>query len=77
MKKDQTNVALTIADKAVQQTIEKPDLKVLIEQERKERIERCGKRLQQLLEEEKCTLEVAMLVTMRGNIPQITVVSTE
>jgi len=43
-------------------------------QEQQERMQRCTERLAKLLEEERCTLHVAMLVTPQGNLPQVRVV---
>jgi hypothetical protein len=60
-----------------EKTVEKPNLKALIEQERKERVERCSKRIEQVLTEENCTLDAVVIVSARGNIPQIQIVSKE
>ena len=58
-------------------TIEKPDLKALVEQERQARIRDCSKEIERILNEYNCTFDVTMIVSARGNIPQIQIVSKE
>lgn len=44
-----------------------------LQKEASERIQKCASELKELLARNKCTLEVSMLVTARGNIPQINI----
>jgi hypothetical protein len=54
-------------------TLEKA--KGAIESEKRARIERCSIRIAEILKEENCKLEIGMLITAQGNIPQLQVVS--
>ncbi len=47
--------------------------KVLIEQERQDRIKRCEAKINQALQEERCGLDVAVLITGKGNVPQLNI----
>jgi hypothetical protein len=47
--------------------------KALIEQEKQERVKRCEARINQALQEENCGLDVAVLITARGNVPQLNI----
>lgn len=38
------------------------------------RVERCRQKIHLALEQEKCTLDVAVLVTARGNMPQLNII---
>jgi hypothetical protein len=60
-----------------EKTVKKPNLKALIEQERKERIERCSKRIEQVLTEENCTLDATVIISARDIIAQIQILSKE
>ena len=56
------------------------DLKELVEQERKERIEKATEILKDAIkqiEELGCVLDISVLVTGRGNVPQLNVLSKE
>lgn len=50
-------------------------MKAAIEQEKRERAERCRAKIEAALKEENCTIESAVLVTARGNIPQLTIIA--
>jgi len=41
------------------------------------RAKRCGDKINQAMQEERCTLEVAVIVTEHGNFPQIKIVAGE
>jgi hypothetical protein len=63
---------------ALQETLEEKDLstaqaKALIEQEKQERVKRCEAKINQALQDERCSLEVAVLITARGNVPQLNI----
>ena len=51
--------------------------KALVEQEKKDRIDRCAAVIDQVLKAEHCSLEVTVLVTARGNVPQLTITAQE
>jgi hypothetical protein len=53
------------------------DLKELVRADREERVKRCGDRINQVLQEERCALEVAITITAHGNFPQIKIVAGE
>lgn len=50
------------------------ELTELQTKKRQERIDRCTQRIAELLEEENCTLDVSVELTMRGVSPKITVI---
>ncbi len=63
---------------AAQETLEGKDLdtaqaKALIEQEKAARVKRCEARINQALQDEGCGLDVAVLITARGNVPQLNI----
>ena len=58
-------------------TVEKTDLKALLEQERQARIRDCSKEIERILNEYNCTFDVTMIISARGIIPQIQIVSKE
>ncbi len=63
---------------AVQETLEEKDLstaqaKALIEQEKQDRVKRCEARINQALQDERCGLDMAVLITARGNVPQLNI----
>ena len=47
--------------------------KALIEQEKHDRVKRCEARINEALQEERCGLEVAVIITARGNVPQLNI----
>jgi hypothetical protein len=49
------------------------DAKKLIENLTKERIERCRARIEQVLQEENCFIDVAMVISGQGILPQISI----
>jgi hypothetical protein len=51
--------------------------KAAIEQEKQGRAKRCEEKINQALQEERCSLEVAVLVTARGNVPQLNIIAQE
>ena len=51
--------------------------KALIEQEKQERVKRCEAKINQALQDERCSLEVAVLITARGNVPQLSIVGQD
>jgi hypothetical protein len=53
--------------------MEEKTLKEQLEEDRKNRAETCSAKIQELLKEFDCHLEMAMLVTAQGNIPQLTI----
>ncbi len=56
-------------------TVNKTDeAKKIIEKEEKERMEQAGKEIQAVMEKYKCELSASVIVTHKGNIPQITII---
>jgi ATP-dependent Zn protease len=51
--------------------------KKLIDNEIQERVSRCSNRISEILQEENCRLDITMLLTTQGNIPQIAIVNTK
>lgn len=47
----------------------------VIEKEKQERVKRCGEKIQKALKEEDCDLDVSVLVTVKGNFPQLNIVA--
>jgi hypothetical protein len=47
--------------------------KALIEQEKQDRVKRCEAKINQALQEERCGLDVTVLITAKGNLPQLTI----
>ena len=61
-----------------QETLEDKDLntaqaKALIEQEKQDRVKRCEAKIHQALQDERCGLDVAVMITARGNVPQLNI----
>ncbi|MHB9072435.1 MAG: hypothetical protein ACYC6G_02800 [Desulfobaccales bacterium] len=50
---------------------------VLIEQEKQDRVKRCEEKINQALQEERCGLDVAVLITARGNVPQLNILAQD
>jgi len=42
---------------------------------KQERIKRCAEKLQALLKEENCELDVSVVVTAKGNFPQLNIIA--
>ena len=55
------------------ETLNASQAKALIEQEKQDRVKRCEAKINQALQEERCGLEMSILVTARGNVPQLTI----
>jgi hypothetical protein len=51
--------------------------KTILDQEKKDRSKRCEEKINRALQEERCVLEVAVLVTVRGNVPQLNIITQE
>ena len=51
--------------------------RLLLENEKKERVARCEAKITQALKDERCSLEVAVLITARGNVPQLNIVAQD
>ena len=47
--------------------------KELLNQKMAERIEHCRARIEQVLQEENCFIDVAMVISMQGILPQISI----
>lgn len=63
---------------ALQETPEEKGLdatqaRALIEQEKQDRVKRCEAKINQALQEERCGLDVAVMITARGNVPQLNI----
>lgn len=51
--------------------------KALLEKDKQDRIERVGEGIKKLLETENCDLDISVIVTARGNIPQLNIIAKE
>jgi ATP-dependent Zn protease len=51
--------------------------KKLLDDEIQERINRCSSRISEILKEENCRLDVTMLITAQGNLPQLAIVNAK
>jgi hypothetical protein len=47
--------------------------KAILDQEKQDRVKRCEAKINQALQEERCSLDVAVLITARGNVPQLNI----
>jgi hypothetical protein len=47
--------------------------KAILDQEKQDRVKRCERKINQALQEERCSLDVAVLITARGNVPQLNI----
>jgi hypothetical protein len=47
--------------------------KALIEQEKQDRVKRCEAKVNQALQDERCGLDVAIVITATGNVPQLNI----
>jgi hypothetical protein len=52
-------------------------VKALIEQEKQDRVRRCEAKINQALQDERCGLDVAVLITARGNVPQLNILAQD
>ncbi len=55
------------------ETLDTVQAKALIEQEKQDRVKRCEAKINQALQEERCGLDVAVMITARGNLPQLNI----
>lgn len=53
------------------------EAKALVEKEKLDRTARCAKRIQEVLKEENCAMDVGMVITVQGNIPKIEIRALE
>lgn len=53
------------------------NIKELIEKDRQERIQRTNQAIKDILDKEKCTLDVSMIITTQGNMPQLNIVAKD
>ncbi|MFA4904484.1 MAG: hypothetical protein WC600_17255 [Desulfobaccales bacterium] len=53
--------------------IDATQAKALIEQEKQERVKRCEAKINQALQDERCKLSVAFMISEHGNTPQLSV----
>jgi hypothetical protein len=59
--------------KSKPETLDAVQARVLIEQEKQDRVKRCEAKINQALQEERCGLDVTVLITAKGNIPQLNI----
>ena len=52
------------------------EAKQILLKEEQEKVQRCVDKIQAILNEEKCKFMVSVLITERGNIPQVQIVPT-
>ena len=57
--------------------MKKDEARKLLEKEEQERVDRVKKGIDKLLIKENCMIDVAMIITPKGNIPQINIVAKE
>jgi hypothetical protein len=55
------------------ETLDAAQARALIEQEKQDRVKRCEAKINQTLQEERCGLDVAVVITARGNVPQLNI----
>jgi len=57
----------------------KPELNLseMVKADRAERVKRCGDRINQVLKEERCILDVAITITLKGNLPQVRIIAED
>ena len=55
------------------ETLDAAQARALIEQEKQDRVKRCEAKINQALQEERCGLDVAVVITARGNVPQLNI----
>ena len=55
------------------ETLDAAQARALIEQEKQDRVKRCEAKINQALQEERCGLDVAVMITARGNVPQLNI----
>lgn len=55
------------------ETLSTAQAKALIEQEKQDRVKRCEAKINQALQDERCGLDVAVLITGTGNVPQLNI----
>ena len=55
------------------ETLDAAQARALIEQEKQDRVKRCEAKINQALQEERCGLDVAVVITARGNMPQLNI----
>ena len=51
--------------------------KKLLDDEIQERINRCSGRISEILKEENCALDISMLITTQGNLPQLRIINAK
>lgn len=59
------------------ETLDTFQAKALIEQEKQDRVKRCEAKINQALQDERCGLDVAVLITARGNVPQLNIIAQD
>jgi hypothetical protein len=47
--------------------------RALIEQEKQDRVKRCEAKINQALQEERCGLDVSVIISAKGNFPQLNI----
>lgn len=53
------------------------ELQAMLDAERKERAQACAKEIEEVLKKHKCSIDIAVIVTSRGNIPQMNIVTVD
>ena len=61
------------APNAKPETLDAAQARALIEQEKQDRVKRCEAKINQALQDERCGLDVAVMITARGNLPQLNI----
>ena len=72
MRAEQEKTPLSVVEKT---ELSSEELQALVAQKVKERTDRCTRRIAELLDEENCTLDVSVVLTVRGMVPQVAVIS--
>lgn len=51
------------------------EAKELVEKEMQERMDRVSSTIRQILQQERCRLDISMIITPQGNIPNVKVIA--
>lgn len=56
------------------ETIDSEKAKAILQAENEQRAERCKAKIEEVLKEYKCDMEVGVFVTSKGNLPQVSII---
>ena len=58
-------------------TIDETEAKKILLEKNQARVKRCLEKIEKALMEENCSLQMTMLITQQGNMPQITIIANQ